>query len=280
MNKTKPQAFTLIELLVVIAIIAVLAAMLLPALKRAKDQAQQAYCRNNLKQLGLGMMVYLDDSDGKFPNYSSNAQLWQEADWIYWRVNDTANPSDVIENSMIVSKIKTGISGAVFRCPGDKNDSWRNYVASQPGSGPYNYSYSLNGTGVQNNIEHGMGSTAGNTPFKQDRIRFPVNKIMLAEEPAIPSNQPGNPAARGSDAPPGGVSIKIGGVTYSLPAAGVAAADDGRWEVFHYSGGKLDCNNSLTTRHAGKANVTFADGHVETVDFKFAMDPSHSDATK
>src|SRR3989442_15067321 len=66
-NKLRKDGFTLIELLEVMAIITILASLLLPSLTRAKEQAQMIQCLNNLRQIGMGVKLYVDDYHGKFP---------------------------------------------------------------------------------------------------------------------------------------------------------------------------------------------------------------------
>src|SRR5690606_25769067 len=80
------RAFTLIELLVVIAIIALLAAILFPVFARARENARRTSCTSNMKQMGLGVQMYVQDNDGRYPMSSGDGK-WP--DYIFPYVKST-----------------------------------------------------------------------------------------------------------------------------------------------------------------------------------------------
>jgi prepilin-type N-terminal cleavage/methylation domain-containing protein/prepilin-type processing-associated H-X9-DG protein len=113
--RVKRRAFTLIELLVVIAIIAILAALLLPALARAKDKANGISCLNNLIQLTLATHLYAGDNhDSIPPNYVDNDGAWVGGD--VSSLPGATNVADIY-NAILFPYSK---SADVYRCPGDK----------------------------------------------------------------------------------------------------------------------------------------------------------------
>ena len=270
------RAFTLIELLVVIAIIVLLAALLLPALNRAKAQADSIACRSNLKQITLGLSMYVQQE-----------HVYPQTQW--WPVVLPAFcggpwPQDnyVVTNTGFDIHLTSSYLGPrqnVFACPGYnrvRGAFWYRIQHSGAasisfGSYAYNYQSWLEAWGFQappELVDQGLGGLVISAvdytfrPTPETRVVCPSDMVGFGDAPF------GRPVdSRGLDFPPSGSLL------YSF-----VLFPSFYNEVFR--GKAADANDRTLTlmagRHAARWNVSFCDGHVENLRARDLFDFSNA----
>lgn len=158
--------FTLIELLVVIVIITILAALLFPAFVRARENARKATCQNNLKQIGLGLLMYVQDSDEVLPRscYGTCA-------------GGAAADSDMVSNykwmDLALPYIKSEKS---FTCPSDRATNATYVFRTGENYGSYGLNSAYGSAGF---VHPPRSSTAYNV--KMADVRLPASTIWVTD---------------------------------------------------------------------------------------------------
>ena len=113
---SKRRAFTLIELLVVIAIIAIIAGFLFPVFARSKEAAKKSTCISNLRQIGMSMLLYMNDHDDYFPNAVDSADKYRPEIWQDFPQFMAQIPNMPMMHEVLQPYVK---NYDIFKCPSD-----------------------------------------------------------------------------------------------------------------------------------------------------------------
>jgi prepilin-type N-terminal cleavage/methylation domain-containing protein len=195
-SSARDWAFTLIELLVVIAIIAILAAMLLPALAKAKQAAQMTKCRNNLHQIGIGLHLYVDENRATFPAFDAD-QFGEPGHMNYAAALGGQDPSPAWVSGFRAATnrhlAKYVPAPEAFHCPEDKGLDLTSLGFASPFRpscyGTIGCSYEFNG-----NIHSDADGMAAQDPVhnlcgkKESWVPSPARFIMMHEGAGYPWN--------------------------------------------------------------------------------------------
>ena len=158
-------AFTLIELLVVIAIIAILAAMLLPALARAKESGKSIACNNNLRQFGMAMQMYAGDNQGTLPPHITSSRWPDKFYDLYGKnIKVLLCPSEITNAPLTImpsNNIADGVSRSYFI--NGWNDYFKNHLSDDEFNNLYMRGLYLSG-------------------LKEGQITHPSDTIVLGEK--------------------------------------------------------------------------------------------------